>query len=431
MGFDLTFSAPKSVSILYGIGQNDSAMAVRDAHDAAVRDALGYLERNACLTRRGHAGKESVSGEGFLAAAFRHRTSRAGDPQLHTHVVIANGVKGTDGRYGSLDARLLYRHAKTAGYLYQAALRKELGERLGVEWTPVAKGSSEIIGVPRALIHHFSRRREEITLRLARRGQHTSAAAEVAALDTRRRKDYGVPVERLRADWRARAQEHGFDARQLGEVLERPERFDPTDLELGRAAAELAGERGVTREASTFDRRTVIQAWAEAHRSGAGAARIEDLADRWLQRDDVVQLTGSEPHWSDPIFSTRELLAIETQLLASAERRQGAAVAQGSREAVDQAVAARPSIDPEQVDLVDRLVTSGDGVQVVRSAAGTGKTFALDAAREAWETYGVPVVGCALSARAATELRDNAGIDVDDHRSPPTRHRPRLRHSGR
>jgi len=72
---------------------------------------------------RGRAGKHSIAGEGLLAASFRHRTSRAGDSQLQTHIVVANGVKGTDGRWGSLDARLLYRHAKTAGYLYQAALR--------------------------------------------------------------------------------------------------------------------------------------------------------------------------------------------------------------------------------------------------------------------------------------------------------------------
>lgn len=411
MGFDLTFSAPKSVSILYGVGPKDAVAAVRDAHDAAVVDALGYLERHACLTRRRHGGKESLAADGFLAAAFRHRTSRAGDPQLHTHVVIANGVKGTDDRWGSLDARHLYRHAKTAGYLYQAALRKRLGEQLGVDWTPVTKGSAEIVGVPRELIHHFSQRRNEITLQLARRGQRTTAAAEVAALDTRRRKDYGVPVDRLRADWRARAEERGFGAREVNDVLDRAERFESPDVELGRVSAELAGERGVTREASTFDRRTVVRAWAEAHRRGGDVARIEALSDEWLQRDDVVQLSCVDAKSPEPVFSTAELMAIERHLVTTAEHRQRTAVAQGTREAVNRAVAARPSIDPEQVDLIDRLVTSGDGVQIVRSAAGTGKTFALDAARDAWTMSGVRVVGCALSARAAIELRDNAGIE--------------------
>jgi conjugative relaxase-like TrwC/TraI family protein len=122
-GFDLTFRAPKSVSILFGIGDDRVVAAAREAHDAAVIDALAYMERAACRTRRGKGGVQRVRGRGFVAAAFRHRTSRAGDPQLHTHVVIGNLAEGPDGRWTALDGRLLYKHAKTAGYLYQASLR--------------------------------------------------------------------------------------------------------------------------------------------------------------------------------------------------------------------------------------------------------------------------------------------------------------------
>src|SRR5262249_36502980 len=153
LGFDLTFSAPKSVSILYGVAGKDATTAVRQSHDAAVREALGYLERHAARTRRGKGGRQIISADGFVAAAFRHRTSRAGDPQLHTHVVVANGVRGVDGRWSSLDARFLYRHLKTAGYLYQASLRREMSDRLGVEWTAPARGVAEIKGIPKALIH--------------------------------------------------------------------------------------------------------------------------------------------------------------------------------------------------------------------------------------------------------------------------------------
>ena len=131
-GFDLTFSAPKSVSVLFGVGGERMQGAIRAAHDRAVEDALGYLERSAAKGRRGHNGLVTINGSGLLAAAFRHRTSRAGDPQLHTHVVIANLVHGADGRWSALDARLIYAHAKTAGYLYEARLRAELTRSLGV-----------------------------------------------------------------------------------------------------------------------------------------------------------------------------------------------------------------------------------------------------------------------------------------------------------
>ena len=125
-GFDLTFSAPKSVSVLFGVGDESLRHTVRVGHEVAVRDALGYLERHAATARRGPAGCISVRGRGLVAAAFRHRASRAGDPQLHTHVVVANLVQVDDGRWSALDGRRLYAHAKTAGYLYEARLRAEL-----------------------------------------------------------------------------------------------------------------------------------------------------------------------------------------------------------------------------------------------------------------------------------------------------------------
>ena len=118
-GFDLTFSAPKSVSVLFGVGDDEMRAAIQDAHDQAVREALGYVEREAGVTRRGAGGAAAIAGRGLIAAAFRHRTSRAGDPQLHTHVLVANLVLGADGRWSTLDGRRIYAHAKTAGYLYE------------------------------------------------------------------------------------------------------------------------------------------------------------------------------------------------------------------------------------------------------------------------------------------------------------------------
>ena len=169
-GFDLTFSAPKSVSVLFGVGDDELRAVLRDAHDRAVVDALGYMEREAAVTRRGPGGVQSIAGNGLVAAAFRHRTSRAGDPQLHTHVLVANLTLGADGRWSTLDGRRIYAHAKTAGYLYEARLRSLLTRELGVEWTTVRNGIADIAGVPPPVLRAFSRRRADIEAELERRG---------------------------------------------------------------------------------------------------------------------------------------------------------------------------------------------------------------------------------------------------------------------
>jgi conjugative relaxase-like TrwC/TraI family protein len=110
--FDLTFSAPKSVSVVFGVGDREVRDAVRRAHERGVREALAYVEQSAAFVRRGPAGAEVMQAEGLVAAAFRHRTSRAGDPQLHTHVLVANLGLGTDGRWSALDGRRIYAHAR-------------------------------------------------------------------------------------------------------------------------------------------------------------------------------------------------------------------------------------------------------------------------------------------------------------------------------
>jgi conjugative relaxase-like TrwC/TraI family protein len=129
---DLTFSAPKSVSVLFAIGDEEISRALVEAHEEAVGAAVGYLEREACRVRRGHAGRIELPADGFVAAAYLHRMSRAGQPQLHTHVVAANLARGSDGRWSALHGYPLFRHAKAAGSLYQAHLRAAVSERLSV-----------------------------------------------------------------------------------------------------------------------------------------------------------------------------------------------------------------------------------------------------------------------------------------------------------
>src|ERR671910_557689 len=244
-GFDVTFSAPKSVSVLWATGDERTARLARKAHERSVEAALGFLEREAAYTRFGTDGHTAARGSGFVAAAFQHRMSRAGDPQLHTHVLVANLIKTEDGKWRTLDGQRLYRRAKTAGYLYQAHLRAELTRELGVSWREVHRGAAEIAGVPDATLRAFSRRRREIEARMAERGGTSRRSAEIAALETRKRKDYGVrPAEQRRA-WRKRARATGLD---LDVVLRRT----ATPERVGEAALFARVESALTAERSTF-----------------------------------------------------------------------------------------------------------------------------------------------------------------------------------
>ena len=151
-GYDLVFSCPKSVSLLHALtGDERVRREISEAHETAWQAALGYLEREACVVRRGHGGAGREHGEGFVAAAFRHRTSRAQDPHLHTHVIVANMARSEDGEWRALDGEAILRtYRLAAGYLYEAQLRHELTRRLGLEWTEPVKGMAELAQVPEA-----------------------------------------------------------------------------------------------------------------------------------------------------------------------------------------------------------------------------------------------------------------------------------------
>ena len=132
--------------MLFAVAPAEVSAALVDAHEEAVRAALGYLESEAAFVRRGHGGAQFEHAGGLIAAAYRHRMSRALDPQLHTHVVAANLARGADGRYTALHHPSLYRAARTAGYLYQSHLRAAVRDRLGLEWGPVVQGRGRARG---------------------------------------------------------------------------------------------------------------------------------------------------------------------------------------------------------------------------------------------------------------------------------------------
>ena len=427
-GFDLTFSAPKSVSVLFGIWDDDVREHIQQGHDQAVADALGYLERVAASARRGHAGVESVAGEGFVAAAFRHRTSRAGDPQIHTHVLVANLVRCHDGRWSAADARRIYAHAKTAGYLYEASLRRELTARLGFEWTDVRNGIADVVGVPVAVRQAFSRRRAEIEAELERRGSWSAAAAQAAALDTRRSKDRLIDPRLLADEWHARAEVNGLTAQVVERVFNRA---TVSAVETGmshRVMDELASPHGLTRAWSSFSRRDTIRALCERlpAASDVSSEAIERLADMFLASDRAVPLLGPGRPLDDPLrrgdgrvapllrdelrYSTPELLAIEQRIVDMALHNGPLRVGLAAADWVEAAVGRRPFLSAEQAQMVRRLTGEGGQIVAVVGKAGTGKTTALSAAREAWVASGLKVVGVAVARRAARELQDSAGI---------------------
>ncbi len=424
--FDLTFSAPKSVSVGWALAGPEVAREIDAAHEEAAAAALGYLEREAVFVRRGAQGAEVLAGSGLVGGAFRHRSSRAGDPQLHTHVVVANATEGPDGRWSALDGRHLYAQARTAGFLYQSHLRAGLTERLSIEWGPVTKGAAELGGVPAEVCATFSQRRAEIVA--AAGADATPGEYQTATLVTRPAKNAELSADDLLSGWAERAETFGWGPSEINawseSALAPPDVFHSAGLvppqgsdrlpESGpvrpstasaRADLVLAGlGRELTDLRSSFDRRHVLQVLAGHARRGVHVDVLETLADRFLARPDVVQLGDG---WYRPVYSTVELLEIETKMVEHAVARRLAPLT--SILDIDDVLADYPSLTAEQVRMV-RAVTRRGGVRVVVGAAGSGKTFALAAANDAWCRDGSTVIGCALAARAARQLETDSGI---------------------
>jgi conjugative relaxase-like TrwC/TraI family protein len=196
-GFDLVLRPSKSVSVLYGLGDAATGRAVLDAHHVGLAEATAYLDGQ-LGARRGHGGAEHVGGNGLLAVGFDHRTSREGDPLVHTHLVVANRVQGPDGRWTALDGRDVYRHRRAADAIYRAALQRELMRSLGVEWTDADRhGNREMKGMPKELVRAFSKRTEQVNAeveRLERSGRlRTPRLVKWAVHATRRAKDHEAP----------------------------------------------------------------------------------------------------------------------------------------------------------------------------------------------------------------------------------------------
>jgi conjugative relaxase-like TrwC/TraI family protein len=392
-GFDLTLSPSKSVSLIWALGSESDARHVEEALYAARDEVERYLESTACLVRRGHAGAVVEPGKGFFGAVFMHRTSRLGDPGVHLHWAVFNVTEGPDGRRTALDGKALYRERYAAEAVFQATLRRELTTRLGLVFDEMDRhGVAEVAGVSADMRRAFSRRRAEIVKEMNRLGVHSGAGARVATLNTRKPKLTGISEAELRAEWKQRAGDLRFDLSNVPRVVRTPTlRVD--DGELSTMLIE---------EHATFEQRDTIRAAARAARQGATLDQIVGRASDYRTSDDVVEVATGR-------WTTKEILAAERSVVAIASGPTSAKF-RALEQTVADAVSNRPSLSREQTRMVESLCLYGRPVDVVIGRAGAGKTFTLDAVREAFENSDHRVIGVSLAARAARELQSGAGI---------------------
>jgi conjugative relaxase-like TrwC/TraI family protein len=436
--FDLTFSAPKSVSLLHALGGPVVAAAVDAAQTAAVEQAIASISPRIGYTRPGHAGSAVVDAEGVFGVRYRHRTSRALDPQLHDHVLVSNAVRAvSDGVWRTLDARGLYRNAKAAGVEFQAFLRAELTARLGVGFEEVdANGQADIVGFDQELLEEFSARGVDIEASLAewtagfveREGRNPTPAEvgkahKTITLATRPAKpdEAGLPTATLRAGWRARADRVVDVDRVLGRVLAHP----ASPGVIVRPSVEVVLEAVETRYAEWSeaqlieqiamrttgpDSRTIADTIEQVRREAMASAGVVDLCPE-AGPGEVVRVSDGRPIGLAPSavrYTTSSHLRREVELV---EWGIIPAMARHQRHEPDTDV--MQDLDPSQVDAVTTMLTTRRPVVTVVGPAGSGKTRMLAAAVDSWKRSGVEVFGVGPSASSAQQLADGAGTSAD------------------
>jgi hypothetical protein len=328
-------------------------------------------------------------------------------------VIVANMAQSPDEAWRALDGEaLLKNHRLAAGYLYQAHLRYELSQRLGVPWREPSKGMAELRDVPVDALREFSTRRAQVLGYLADRGTAGFYASAVAQVETRERKQE-LDLPRLREDWRARAAEHGLGQEELRALVGRVSHKEPSRQELLRLAAHMLGPAGLTERRTAFSAAELVMAWAEAHVQGADASRIRRICERFVELDGVERV-GEPPSPGRPArYSTAELLRLEGEALALVARGIGAGPPSVAPDLLDDVLGeSGPNLvlSDEQESMVRAVAASGDRFAAVIGRAGAGKTTATHALARVFRGAGYPVVGAAPSGVAAEKLQDETGI---------------------
>jgi conjugative relaxase-like TrwC/TraI family protein len=428
-GFDATFSTPKSLSAWWALTGD---LGLLDAHDVAVSAALEHLERFGATTRvRVDGRRQHPDTLGLTVATFRQTTSRADDPQVHTHAVISAKVQTDDGRWLALDARYLKRHQRMLGGLYQSVLRAELTHRYGVAWEPIINGQAEIAGLPRELLDVFSKRAGQVDDALAvkvgefrrREGRdpttwERAALCREASADTRAHKT-GNRVGDLRTRWAAEAAELDWTPSRLAAAI------DVARLRTDEAPQMVTVDDVIDRLStggSTWTRADVLRALCDLQQpvsSMSGhrwAAALEHACDQVidvcvdLDPPGLVTRRASDGRsvWLEPVapnFTSDAILAEEEHLLSWAMDAQ-------VEEPAPSPTVVRAGLDVLQADAA-AAVAGADRLVLVLGPAGAGKTTMLERAVDDLASWDRPVFGVAPTAKAARVLQRETGVAAD------------------
>ncbi|MCO5294422.1 MAG: relaxase domain-containing protein [Homoserinimonas sp.] len=464
-GFDFTFSIPKSASVLWAMSDAGTQSLIADAHHAAVAEMVAFIEREVAVTRVGAAGRNGAVAQadvsGVIATAFDHYDSRAGDPHLHTHVVISNKVQTVhDGKWRSLDGRPLHAATVALSELHEAVFADHLTRAFGVEWEARDMGRDRnpgwaITTVPERLVAEFSSRSRQIDKEknrliakyVARHGRQPSLATVIklraqATLATRPEKQVRSLAD-LTNEWRERASHLlGEDATRWARTVTANDapmllRADDVPLDviasLGRSVVEAVGEKrstwrrwNLTAEAA---RQTMPYRFATTQDREAVVGMVVDAAEHASIRLTPPELASSPTVFrrgdgssrfrpvASTVYSSPDILAAEDRLLERARTMTSPTVPV----AVVEKVTRRPDRDgrllaDDQAAGLVGIAISGRVVDVLVGPAGAGKTTAMRALRIAWEReHGRgSVVGLAPSAVAAQVLSDDLGIRTEN-----------------
>lgn len=419
-GYDLCFSAPKSVSVMWAVGPQYVREAIDEAFDLAAKQTLDWFTANIPLCRRGRAGRHEQLA-GLVVAMFDHSTSRVTDrgdwqPQVHRHFVIANVALGADSRWSAVNSRRLHEWARTLGPMFRAALAAELVQRLGVSLcrpnNEEDRSASwfEVDGVSAALCDCWSSRRNEIEELLAADeglGAASDAAArERANLATRKTKGSMPARSELLSRWEAAAKEFDVTPQSLERLTNR--RQPQSDRE--QAFRDCWKEAIAVIEATqaTFTERDAIRAVCEAGQAlGVSGVWLADRTREKLGLDQEVRCLGALS--GEKQYATSEMWRREETLLANFETLRSAP---GAKVPSD-AIAPPPSknlLSEEQHEAMTDILHGENSLRLLTGVAGAGKSTTLKAIREAFEWGGYAVHGAALAGTATEELTKKAGI---------------------